>query len=225
MLLAASGGLLAGLGVSPLLQISEVIVEAPPGDLGPEVASLLNIPPGASNLFYSQNRISRQVRACPRVKAVTMRRDSPNRLIVTITAYEPLIVMEDETGYTLVSREGICLQRHTQRPAHLPLFRGLTAPQPPLGSRVDPPLMEHVWEVLQGATKGEIREGLKADFTSRSNIILHTAGGTRAELGNVNHLARKTAILGRLIKELSAADKPPRQVDLSIPESPVWTPG
>lgn len=225
MLLAAVIGLLVGLGASPLVQAGEVVIRAPSASLGQEVARQIVIPAGTSMLFFPLHQITSQVRACPRVEQVSVRRDSPHRLLVTVTARQPLLVLDDGDGYTLVSRDGVCLQRQASAPRELPIFRGLSAPRPPLGSSVDPQLLQHAKEVLEGATKGGIREGLRADFTTRSGIVLHTAGGTRAQLGNVNHLARKTAILGRLIHDLGKSGERPRQVDLSTPESPIWTSG
>jgi hypothetical protein len=214
-------GLLVGLLQSPLLRIRQVTIVAPP-ELGEEVRRQLHLPANASMLFTPLCRISDQVRACYRVEQVSVRRQLPYGLLITVTARQPMAALHDAYGYTLVSREGICLYRSAIRP-NLPVFAGLTIPRPALGSRVSADRWCWAMELLAGADLVGLRQGLESDFTEPYRITLQTGAGWSGVLGNVNSLARKMAIMGRVATYLEKRGRQPREIDVTVPESPVYT--
>ncbi|NPV48107.1 MAG: hypothetical protein HPY69_14225 [Armatimonadetes bacterium] len=215
-------GLALGVCASPLLQVRRVMVCGPDPSLASEVAGQIRVPAGASVLLYPLHRVTRDARRCHRVGEVNVRRASPSVLEVEVKAREPLAALDDGEGYTLVSREGILLCRATEAPVALPRLRGLTTPRAPLGTQLDRDRWRWTLEILAGATKAGIRDGLSLDLSNLYQVRLTTADGVTANLGNVNSLTRKTVILGRVLAELRADGEQPVSVDVSTPESPLW---
>lgn len=215
-------GLLAGLGMSPAVGVDKITVVAPTHSLGQEVMGLLRVPEGASGLFYPLNHITQQVRRCPRVKEVTVDRTTPHEIVVRITAREPFAALDDGDGFTLISREGICLQRQAKSEA-LPVLLGMTVPCPPLGSQLQPEPYQWACEVLAGADKVSLKPRLRVDLRQPHHIIITTPEGLVGILGNVNNLARKMTIVGRVAEQVRAEGKVVSRVDVSRPESPIWS--
>jgi len=222
MFLPPFAALALGLLASPLLRVEQVTIVAPTPELAAEVGRQVHIPADASTLLYPLCRICAQARSCYRVADCGVRRQLPHGLLVQVTAREPIAALRDEVGYTLLSSEGICLYRRESRPA-LPILQGLVASRPPLGSRVEAEQWRWVRDVLAGATKAGLREGLVMDFTQPFQISVKTSEGWTGTLGNVNSLTRKVTIMGRLAQQIEAEGRRPRVIDVSIPEAPRWT--
>lgn len=220
--LAAAVGLLVGLGFSPLLAVHRVIVRAADPSLATEVKRQVKVPAGASSLFFPLHRITTQVATCYRVEKSTVYRASPHILVVEVTARAPFAVLDDGVGGTLVSREGILLQRVNQPPPELPLLAGLTIARAPLGARIQPERWRWARELLMGATKAGLRQGLRADLGDLHVITMLTSDGVECTLGNVNNLTRKVTIVGRLLEQLRAEGTTAIKVDVSSPETPRW---
>jgi cell division protein FtsQ len=215
-------GLALGILCSPALRVERVVVDAPTPGLAEEVRRQLHLPAEASMLLLPLHVVSSQAEACYRVETVQVERVFPHGLLVTVTARAPFAALQDKEGYTLVSREGICLYRQDRRPK-LPVIAGLTEPRPVLGSRVAEDHWRWALDLLLGATKVGLREGMVADFGQPHRVTLRTPNGLQANLGNVNSLTRKVIILGRVVEELARAGRRVAVIDVSTPEAPVWT--
>jgi hypothetical protein len=222
LIVAPVTALLIGLGLSPAVQVKQITVVAPTRSLGQEVQRQLQMPAGASGLFYPLNRLTEQARQCYRVKDVSADRVSPQAIVVKVTAREPFAALDDGDGFTIVSREGICLYREADS-GKLPVVLGMTVPRPPLGSRLQPAQWQWACELLAGAAKVGLQPGLRADLRQPHHILIATADGLAGVLGNVNNLTRKMTIIGRVAEQLRAEGKAPRWIDVSVPEAPVWT--
>jgi cell division septal protein FtsQ len=216
-------GVLVGVAMSPAVGVNHVTIVAPTVGLGEEVRRQMQVPSQASMLFYPLNRLTEQVQQCFRVKDVAVERISPHELQVTVTARQPFAALVGGEDCTIISREGICLYRQAAPPPKLPVLAGMTAARPALGSQLDPEQMLWVTDLVSGAAKVGLEEGLRADFTQPHHITVKTASGLQGVLGNVNHLARKMAIMGRVVEQLRSQGKQPGRVDVSTPETPVWT--
>ena len=222
LVVAAIAGLLVGLAMSPLAGVGHVTIVAPTAGLGEEVRRQVRVPVQASILFYPLNHITKQVAKCFRVKEVAVERVSPHELQVTVTARQPFAALDDGQGCTIISRDGMCLYRQGVAPPKLPVLGGMTVPRPPLGSQIEPERMLWVSDVLAGATKVGMQAGLRVNFIEPHRITLKTADGVLGVLGNVNSLARKMTILGRVVQQLRSEGKQPGSVDVSNPDTPVW---
>lgn len=215
--------LLAGVAMSPALCVRDITIVAPTAFLGREVQAQLRVPVGASMLFYPLNRITEQVQGCCLVKDVSVERVSPHQLTVTVTARQPFVAMDDGDGFTIVSRDGVCLFRKAAAPPKMPVIKALIAPDPKMGMTVPPERLQWVTDLLAGAAKVSLQEGLRVDFTQPHSIRITTSDATLGVLGNVNSLARKMTILGRVAQQLRQEGTEPGRIDVSTPETPVWT--
>jgi cell division septal protein FtsQ len=219
---APLAGLALGLCLSPLLWIETVVVGGPDPSLADEVARQIGLPARASMLFYPLNRVTTDARKCYRVDTVSVRRASPHLLTVAVTPRPPFAALDDGKGCTLASREGILLYRVPEAPSGMPRLSGLTAPRAPLGSWVEPERWRWTCELLAGASKSGIRGSLWLDMTNLHRITVRTADGVTGNLGNVNSLARKAAVLGRVLQQVRWDGQRVVSVDVSTPETPLW---
>lgn len=217
-------GLLIGLAASPALEVDRIIIVAPSAELGEDVRQQLRVPPGASILLYPLAQITQDVRRAYRIKDIAVDRVSPHQIQIKVTARTPFVALSESESYLIVSREGVCLQR-VPEPGKLPVVTGL-APQPmEPGGVVDAQRLQWAAEIIAGATKVGLREGLQVDLSQLNQISVKEPGGLQATLGNVNHLTRKMTILGRLLDQLRAENKQVISIDLSAPDLPLWKVG
>jgi len=214
-------GLLAGIGSSRLMAVDKITVIAPKIGLGKEVARQLEVPVGASMLFYPLSRVTEQAQRCYRVRKVSVNRVSPHELAVTVTAQEPYAAVVVNGEYTVINREGLCLYRQPTAPPKLPVLVGMAAGRPALGTRFPADRMQWIHDVLAGATKVGLREGLQVDLSKLHQITVR-AEGLQGTLGNVNSLTRKMTVLGRLMEQLREQGARTAAIDVSIPEKPRW---
>ena len=203
------------------MRVTRLTVVAPNASLGQEVQRQLSVPPDASGLFYPLNRVTEQARKCYRVKDVSAERLSPHEIQVTVTAREAFAALDDGDGFTIISRDGICLYRQTDS-GKLPVLLGMTVPRPPLGSQLQPDQLQWAGELLAGAAKVDLQSGLRADLRQPLHIVVQTSDGLTIVLGNVNNLTRKMTIAGRTAAQLRSESKTPARLDVSVPEAPVW---
>lgn len=215
-------GLLAGVGSSRLMAVDKIIVISTRASLAREVARQLEVPIGASMLFYPLSRITEQAQHCYRVKDVSVNRVSPHEIAVTVTAQEPYAAVLVDGEYTVISRQGLCLYREPSAPPKLPVLIGMAAGRPALGTTFPADRMQWVHDVLAGATKVALREGLEVDLTKLHRITVR-AQGLQGTLGNVNSLTRKMTVLGRLMEQLREQGVRTAAIDVSIPEKPRWS--
>jgi cell division protein FtsQ len=215
-------GLAVGLCFSPLVRIQTVVVSGPDRSLADEVAHQIQLPTEASMLSYPLNRVTADARKCYRVDTVSVRRASPHQLAVEVTPRQPFAALDDGNGYTLASREGILLYRVPEAPAGMSRLFGLTAPRPALGTQVAPERWRWACELLAGASKSGIRGDLWLDMSNLHRITLRTADGVSGNLGNVNDLARKATVLGRVLQQVRRDGQRVVSVDVSMPETPLW---
>lgn len=215
-------GLIVGVCASPWFGVRTVVIKGGDADLRAEVQRQVSVPAQASMLFYPLHRITRQAREVYRVGEVKVRRASPHVLEVTVSARPPLLALDDGTGFTLASGDGTLLYRTSQAPPGMPQVVGLGPARAPLGSQVDQERWRWARDVVEGATKAKLREGLQVDMTNLHQIRVRTPDGVAGLLGNVNHLSRKAAVMGRVIEQLRAEGKTVVSVDVSVPEMPMW---
>ncbi|MEI6500775.1 MAG: hypothetical protein WCP21_07080 [Armatimonadota bacterium] len=214
--------LLIGLAMSPAVRVNHITVVAPDLSLGQEVQRQLRVPADASGFFYPLNHITEQARGCYRVKDVSTERVSPYEIRVTVTAREPFAALDDGDGFTIISRDGVCLYRKAVS-EKLPVLLGMAVPRPPLGSTLPPEKLLWVCELLAGATKVNLQSELHVDLRQPLHIVVKTADGLTGVLGNVNNLTRKMTIVGRTAEQLRSEGKIPVRIDVSLPEAPAWT--
>lgn len=215
-------GLLIGLGCSPLLAVREIAVEAPTQALGEQVARLVHVPADASVLFLPLDRVMAQARSCPQVLAVTAQRVLPHRLVLTVTARAPFATLQADGGYTVMSRDGVFIYRVAQPPPGLPVVVGLTSTAPRLGGSLPPERLEWLSDLLSAANNCGLSAGVQIDFTNQQDVKLATSDGLRVTLGDINSLARKVTIAGRLCRKLRAEGSTPVMIDVSTMETPIW---
>lgn len=223
MLLSIIIGAAIGLALSPVCRIRQVLVLGPTEAIAMEVASGLELPPGANTVFLPLAQIRARADDCYRVKRLTVKRRSPRAIVIRVHERQPMAALAtDGSGYTVIDDEGIPLVR-TDSPGPLPVAEGVVAQRPDLGSAIPTELLEPLQTCIKAAREVGIDQGLRLDFSNPYLTTLQTGDGVVGKLGDVRDLHRKIVIFGRLLEGLNGgAGAQIEYIDVSVEGKPTF---
>jgi cell division protein FtsQ len=205
----AGGGVWAVLD-SPVLRLTSVTVKGTSRLSVAEVKAAAAAPVGRSMVRVDPGLIRRRVAALPAVASVTVDRDWPHRLVVTIVERSPVARVHQGSDDELVDGSGHAFAAVPSAPSALvPLTLG--APVPGAGD-ADARAAMAVLAALRPPIRGQV-----ASVTALSpvDVVLHLRGGRSVVWGGPGESARKAAVLAALMVT------PAHSYDVSTPDVPV----
>jgi len=138
VLVTVVGGAVWAAWSSPLLAVRSVTVKGTSRLSPADVLAAARVPIGRSLLGIDPGRIQARVAALPAVGAVSVDRDWPHRLVITVTERRPVAVVTSSAGAQLVDAAGVAFATTDQAPAGL-LQLVLGAAVPGAGDQGKPP--------------------------------------------------------------------------------------
>jgi len=207
------GGAVWAAWSSPLLAVQTVTVKGTsrlsPGD----VLVAARVPIGRSMLRLDPGQIRSRVAALPAVAAVTVDRDWPHRLVITVTERRPVAVVASSGGVELVDASGVAFATAVAAPpGALPLRLGAAVPGP---GDADAKAALAVWAALPKALRLEV-DGIAAP--SPADVMLRLRGRRTVIWGEPGETQRKLTVLRTLMTH------PASTYDVSTPDVPVTKP-
>ncbi|OUM98404.1 MAG: hypothetical protein BAA04_06415 [Firmicutes bacterium ZCTH02-B6] len=205
--------LLAFLGVvglyaflqSPYFAITEIKVEGA-ATLEPEsLIDRAQVRVGDNVLYLDLHAVAGRLVSHPRIQHASVVRRLPGTLILTVTEYEPVAVVELEDEQLGIAADGTIVPLTAGEEERLPLMGDVPEDKLPLALRTS--------ALLPVTTRGEMSE---LGFDDEAGLWLVTRSGTRILIGDEAELERKVAIA----LELLAAGRW-RLIDVRYPRSPV----
>lgn len=202
----ALAGLLAWLvyGTS-VLGVREVRVTGVEILTAPQVAEAAAVPAGTPLARVDLDAVRRRVAVLPPAGEVTVVRDWPGTLWISVTERAPVAAVPKDRQFLLVDRSGLAFHAVARRPADLPLVR-LADPRPEdsttraaltVLAALTPPLLEQMVE-------------LTADAPTRIRLLL--TGGRTVIWGDATENDTKAKVVAVLLP------KPGKEIDVSAPE-------
>ncbi|MFO7264769.1 MAG: FtsQ-type POTRA domain-containing protein [Bacillota bacterium] len=203
---AALLGLLLVVGVyaflqSPYFAVAEVDVQGTSAVAAEEIVALTGVHAGDNLLALDLDAIAAGVEGHPRIQRAEVRRALPGVLRVTVTEYEPLLLVVVNGEATALARDGTPIPVTPQEAERLPLVRGeADAAVLRLASLLPEDVHARVAEI--------VREG--------GSLTLRTRSGETILLGDGTQLERKLDIALDLLRQNRFA-----VIDVRFPSSPV----
>lgn len=207
------GGAVWAAWSSPLLAVRTIIVKGTSRLSVADVLAAARVPIGRSLLRLDPGTIRARVAALPAVRSVTVDRDWPHRLVITVTERSPVAAVATTGGVELVDAAGVAFATQAQPPAGLlPLELGAAVPGP---GDADAQAALAVWAELPQPLRRNV-SGISAP--SPVDVTIHLAGRRTVVWGDPGEAARKLVVLRALM--LTKASR----YDVSTPDVPTTTP-
>ncbi len=224
VILAGLVGLVAGVGASELFMIRDVYVVSPDEELQAEAAERAAELRFGTVWLPPTRTIERCIGGLPRAKQVTIARELPSTLVISVQPRQPIAMVVREGRYMTIDGEGVCLRWVTKKATDLPVVHiedpNLVRP----GSRLRERDMAWVRDVMRGLREYDLLAGASIDLSRPARISVFTADGVLGKLGNERMLYEKTVLFGELLAQLSAKDVTPLYIDLRVPSRPTYKP-
>lgn len=207
------GGAVWAAWSSPLLAVETVTVKGTSRLSPADVLAAARVPIGRSLLQLDPGRIRARVEALPAVRTVTVDRDWPHRLVITVTERTPVAAVATTAGVELVDAGGVAFATADQPPTGLlPLELGAAVPGP---GDEDARAALAVWAELPQPLRRAV-SGISAP--SPVDVTLHLAGRRTVVWGDPGEPVRKLAVLRALMVTKAST------YDVSTPDVPVTKP-
>jgi len=213
VLVTVVGGAVWAAWSSPLLAVRSVTVKGTSRLSPADVLAAARVPIGRSLLGIDPGRIQARVAALPAVGAVSVDRDWPHRLVITVTERRPVAVVTSSAGAQLVDAAGVAFATTDQAPAGL-LQLVLGAAVPGAGD-ADARAALAVWSQLPRPLRAAVRS---IAAPSPVDVTLHLAGRRTVVWGDPGETARKLAVLRALMVTRATV------YDVSTPDVPTTKP-
>jgi cell division protein FtsQ len=208
----AGGGVWAAWS-SPLLAVQAVTVKGTSRLTPEDVRAAAKVPIGRSLLRLDPGSIQARIAALPAVRAVTVDRDWPHRLVITVTERQPVAVVRSGSGAELVDAAGVAFATaDTAPPGLLPIVLGAPVPGP---GDADAHAALSVWSELPAALRHAV---VGIDAPSPVDVALRLDGHRTVVWGDPSQGARKLAVLRALMAQRAST------YDVSTPDVPVTKP-
>jgi cell division protein FtsQ len=230
MCVLALGALVWLLFASPLLSLRRVQVVGARHTGPQDIAAAANLSGQENLLLLSTGEVARDAARLPWVARATVDRKLPGTIRVAIEERSPAVVVASDAGRWLVGPRGHVLA--PARGAALPVLADSDLGPLRPGRRVEAPEVVAALDVLR-ALPARLRERVEAVFApTQERISLSLAptrpGPTRpgvlVRVGAAESLRAKAAVLGALLRRMTAEGMTASYVDVRVPSSPALGP-
>lgn len=223
--LAAVAGVAYGVASSPWLRIERVTVRSADVDVAREAASAMRIAPDATLLTARLGKLRQQIEACPRVKDVVVRRRWRHELDVLVMPRRPVVGLMAGADCLLADEEGVCLRRVKEKPADLPLVRGLALDGIGPGDIVSRAGMATAWQCIRWGEKLPALGRISVDVSIPQRVCVWSGDGTKGIIGRPADLGRKLACFAATLQYLQERGWRARYVDVQdVKVGAIWRP-
>jgi cell division protein FtsQ len=209
---AAGGGVWAAWS-SPLLAVQTVTIKGTSRLTPAEVRAAAGVPIGRSLLRLDPGSIQARVARLPAVRTVTVDRDWPHRLVITVTERRPVAVVSAGGRTELLDAAGVAFATVDAAPRGLlPIVLGAPVPGP---GDADAHAALAVWSELPASLRTTV---IGIDAASPADVALRLRGRRTVVWGDPTQAARKLAVLRALMAQRAST------YDVSTPDVPVTKP-
>jgi len=208
------GGAVWAAWSSPLLAVQSVTVKGTSRLSTADVLAAAKVPIGRSLLRIDPGVIQSRVAGLPAVSVVTVDRDWPHRLVITVTERRPVAVVRTGAGGQLVDASGVAFARTDRAPTGLlPLVLGAAVPGP---GDPDARAALAVWVSLPKPLRAVVTS---IAAPSPADVTLHLTAHRTVVWGDERDATRKLTVLRALMTSTKAT-----VYDVSTPDVPVTKP-
>jgi cell division protein FtsQ len=192
---------------SSVLTVREVSVQGNQTLTAVRVRAVAKVPLGRQLARVDLGAIHARVETIPAVKSVSVSRQWPHTVAISITERTPVAVVDRGGGLQAVDEDGVLFGRYPRRPDDLPLLQ--TAPDVKSEALAE---AAHVVTSLRSDIKTQVD---RVDVQSVDQIRLLLTDGRTVLWGSAEDSSEKAAVLAVLLHQEHA-----REIDVSVPGRP-----
>jgi cell division protein FtsQ len=200
------------LALSPVLALTEVRIEGTNRVSAEEIRQSLASLYGEPLARVSNDQVGGLLAPLTLIQAFTTRIEPPGTLVLSIIEREPLGVVKDARGFSVVDGAGVVLWSQSEPPGDLPLILVAADPNSPSFSAVARVLVALPAEIgaqVQGITATTLDD---VRFTIRES-------SHEVVWGSAERSREKARVLGAALS--AAGTESPRMIDVTTPDSVV----
>lgn len=161
-----------------------------------------------SILLVDFQKIEREIlNQIPQIAIVSFERDLPERLIISVTEREPVVLFEKDQNYFLIDKEGVIFEKVSEKHDWLMLKITNFESEPKLGERIiEKEKLSQILEIQSGLRdlKNEI---VLVEVVNSQRINVKTFEGWQVYFNSQNNISEQIFNLNLVLKEKISPEK------------------
>jgi cell division protein FtsQ len=193
---------------SRLLVVRSVVVTGTHLVPRSEVLAVAAIPDGLPLAQVNTGAVAHRIERITQIRSVTVSRDWPDRIVITVTERRPVLAVPDGGVFDLVDPTGVVVQQVRRPPAGIPRFVTY-------GRLLHSPGISAAASVLLSLPSALARDVTSVTVPAPDAVTLRLAGGIAVDWGSPGLTAQKARVLAILMRTRA------RYYDVSAPGTAV----
>ena len=162
-----------------------------------------------------QSRLAKDLR----VEEVTVRRDLPHTLEVTLKERRPIATVACNYGYLDLDHDGTVLDSYKSlKTMQIPVINGVTVRDLYIGDKVDDELIKKILDFLQRINEDTLNRISEVAFVEEDYVVMYTDTAPRAvqiRIGKLERLDEKARLTEDFLRDLETNPHPVEYVDFN----------
>ncbi len=158
------------------------------------------------------------------IESVSVSVSLPNRVTVTVRERQPVIMWQQEDGYTWIDANGIAFRPHGQADNLVTVFALSPPPAPPATGNPDTPAPFISPEMVQAllSLAPYVPDGMPILYDPAYGLGWDDPRGWRAILGSPDDVERKVHVYQALVDHLAQKGVQPSLINVAYPDAPFY---
>jgi len=161
-----------------------------------------------------QSRLAKDLR----VEEVTVRRDLPHTLEVTLKERRPIATVMCNYGYLDLDHDGTVLDSYKSlKDMQIPMINGVTVRDVYIGDKVDDELIKKILDFLQRLNEDTLNRISEVAFVEEDYVVMYTATARAVQIriGKLERLDEKARLTEDFLRDLETNPHPVEYVDFN----------
>ncbi len=161
-----------------------------------------------------QSRLAKDLR----VEEVTVRRDLPHTLEITLKERRPIATVMCNYGYLDLDHDGTVLDSYKSlKDMQIPMINGVTVRDVYIGDKVDDELIKKILDFLQRLNEDTLNRISEVAFVEEDYVVMYTATARAVQIriGKLERLDEKARLTEDFLRDLETNPHPVEYVDFN----------
>lgn len=171
-----------------------------------EISEAAGIRKGMSIFLLKEQRIAENImQHFPHVKSVTVSRNLPDSVVITLTDRIAAGYILTADGYWLVDRDGVCFASAAEPVEGYPLISGIEGEMVIPGAPLDCPIRREILQKYFASWPGDTGlEAAEINLNESYNLVVHTVDGLQIWFGDGRNMNSKLALVQQSLPHIVA---------------------
>lgn len=151
-----------------------------------------------------------------RVAEVSVKRNLPSTIVITIKERQPLAYVASSYGFVEVDKQGIVLAAFKSlKQVSVPMITGIRLENQYVGDSVENAAVQAVLNYLARLDEHSLNQISEVNVRTPEQIVVYTNYSAQIRLGNNQHLDQKARLTNEILQEMSAKKMQVEYIDLN----------